>query len=110
MYFDADQVVSLTGFLHAPSIERYWRTNFRSMAQFHEDAANGTLPDYAFVEPRMMFDHNDMHPPVSRPKVVAEPDGATFDSAMSDVRAAEALLAEVYGAIRGVARRRGRTR
>ncbi len=100
VYFDADQVVSLTGFLHAPSIERYWKTNFRSMAQFHEDAANGTLPDYAFVEPRMMFDHNDMHPPVSRPKVVAEPDGATFDSAMSDVRAAEALLAEVYGAIR----------
>ncbi len=73
VYFDADQVVSLTGFLHAPSIERYWKTNFRSMAQFHEDAANGTLPDYAFVEPRMMFDHNDMHPPVSRPKVVAEP-------------------------------------
>lgn len=101
VYFDADQVVSLTGFLHAPSIERYWKSNFRSMEQFHADAAAGSLPDYAFVEPRMVFDHNDMHPPQNRPRVVGEPGDEPFDSAMSDVRAAEALLAEVYGAVRG---------
>lgn len=101
VYFDARQVVSLTGFLHAPSIERYWKSNFRSMEQFHQDAADGTLPDYAFVEPRMMFDHNDMHPPVSRPKVVEVAGEPPFDSAMSDVRAAEALLAEVYESVRG---------
>jgi phospholipase C len=101
VYFDAEQVVSLTGFLHAPSIERYWKSNFRSMEQFHEDAASGTLPDYAFVEPRMVFDHNDMHPPMSRPKLVDAPGEPPYDSAMSDVRAAEALLAEVYGAVRG---------
>ncbi|OIH95087.1 alkaline phosphatase family protein [Curtobacterium sp. MCBA15_001] len=100
VYYDADQVVSLTGFLHAPSIERYWKSNFRSMEQFHADAAAGTLPDYAFVEPRMVFDHNDMHPPQNRPKVVDDPGEEPFDSAMSDVRAAEALLAEVYGAVR----------
>lgn len=101
VYFDARQVVSLTGFLHAPSIEKYWKSNFRSMEQFHEDAANGTLPDYAFVEPRMMFDHNDMHPPVSRPAESTGSERAEVDSAMSDVRAAEVLLAEVYGAVRG---------
>ncbi|GAA1538591.1 phospholipase C [Microbacterium ginsengiterrae] len=101
VYYDADQVVSLTGMLHAPSIEKYWKTNFRSMEQFHDDAANGNLPDYAFIEPRMVFDHNDMHPPVSRPKVVHEADGSTYDSAVSDIRAAEALLAEVYTSIRG---------
>jgi phospholipase C len=107
VYFDAEQVVSLTGFLHAPSIERYWKTNFRSMEQFHADAANGDLPDYAFVEPRMVFDHNDMHPPQNRPKVVEVPGEEPFDSAMSDVRAAEALLAEVYGAVRGGRSTRG---
>ncbi|WP_439691588.1 alkaline phosphatase family protein [Curtobacterium sp. SP.BCo] len=101
VYFDVDQVVSLTGFLHAPSLERYWKSNFRSMEQFREDAANGTLPDYAFVEPRMVFDHNDMHPPMSRPTVVDVPGEEPYDSAMSDVRAAEALLAEVYAAVRG---------
>lgn len=101
VYYDADQVVSLTGMLHAPSIEKYWLTNFRSMEQFHEDARDGNLPDYAFIEPRMVFDHNDMHPPVSRPKVVHESDGVTYDSALSDIRAAEVLLAEVYTSVRG---------
>ena len=87
--------------LHAPSIEKYWKSNFRDMQQFHEDAANGNLPDYAFIEPRMVFDHNDMHPPVSRPKIVEVPGEPPFDSALSDVRAAEALLAEVYTSVRG---------
>ncbi|AYG03755.1 alkaline phosphatase family protein [Gryllotalpicola protaetiae] len=100
VYYDAEQVISLTGFLHAPSIERYWKTNFRSMEQFAEDAHTGNLPDYAFIEPRMVFDHNDMHPPENRPRVVDVAGQPPFDSAMSDVRAAEALLAEVYAAVR----------
>ncbi|WP_460802639.1 alkaline phosphatase family protein [Microbacterium sp. GXF6406] len=108
VYYDADQVVSLTGMLHAPSIEKYWKTNFRSMEQFHKDAADGNLPDYAFIEPRMVFDHNDMHPPVSKPEVVADPDGGEpFDSAMSDMRAAEALLAEVYTSVRSGTSKKG---
>lgn len=107
VYYDAEQVVSLTGMLHAPSIEKYWKTNFRGMEQFHEDAANGNLPEYAFIEPRMVFDHNDMHPPVSRPRVVREDGGDTFDSAMSDMRAAEALLAEVYTSVRGASSKKG---
>lgn len=100
VYYDAEQVVSLTGMLHAPSIEKYWLTNFRSMEQFHEDAANGTLPHYAFVEPRMIFDHNDMHPPVSRKATAGSGDDIQSHSAVSDMRAGEALLADVYSAIR----------
>ncbi|QCR44866.1 hypothetical protein C1N91_16315 [Curtobacterium sp. SGAir0471] len=107
VYFDARQVVSLTGFLHAPSIERYWKTNFRSMEQFHADAASGNLPDYAFIEPRMMFDHNDMHPPVGSPGDHSAPDAGAYESATSDVRAAEALLASVYDAVRGGRSERG---
>jgi phospholipase C len=98
VYYDAEQVVSLTGFLHAPSIEKYWKTNFRSMEQFKEDCRTGNLPDYAFIEPRMIFDHNDMHPPENRPDAAHQ---QAFDKAASDVRAAEALLAEVYSAVRG---------
>ena len=33
------------------------------MYQFAADTANGDLPAYAFIEPRMVFNHNDMHPP-----------------------------------------------
>lgn len=101
VYYDAQQVVSLTGLLSAPSIEKYWKTNFRSMEQFHEDAANGNLPDYAFVEPRMVFDHNDMHPPVAKAgSKTAEEEVPEHVSAFSDMRAGEQLLGEVYAAVR----------
>ena len=101
VYYDAQQVVSLTGLLSAPSLQKYWKSNFRSMEQFHEDAAKGKLPDYAFVEPRMVFDHNDMHPPVVRPeKDKVEPDTPEMESAFSDMRAGEQLLGEVYTSIK----------
>ncbi|MET0725255.1 MAG: alkaline phosphatase family protein [Leifsonia sp.] len=104
VYFDEEQVVSLTGLLSAPSIERYWKTNFRGMRQFHKDAADGNLPDYAFIEPRMVFDHNDMHPPVSKPRRADEdPKLPDYEAALSDLRAGEALLAEVYGSIKDAA-------
>ncbi|WP_419818570.1 alkaline phosphatase family protein [Glaciibacter flavus] len=104
VYYDADQVVSLTGFLSAPSIEKYWKSNFRSMEQFHKDVADGNLPEYSFVEPRMVFDHNDMHPPVSKP-LGAHAAGKdqpmpSYEVALSDLRAGESLLAEVYTSIK----------
>ena len=105
VYYDATQLVSLTGMLHAPVLERYWKTNFRVMEQFYEDAADGTLPDYAFIEPRMVFNHNDMHPPwgATRDGELELPDGSRIrlaNSADSDVRAGDKLAQDVYDAIR----------
>jgi phospholipase C len=100
VYYDDDQLISLTGLLHAPHLEKYWKSNFRGISQFYKDAADGTLPAYSFIEPRMIFDHNDMHPPVGRLEestVDAEP---VYNSALSDVRAGEALLAQIYSAIK----------
>jgi len=101
VYYDEDQLVSLTGILHAPVIERYWKSNFRGMKQFHLDAANGNLPDYAFIEPRMIFNHNDMHPPFGHLKSGKVDGEEVYNSAFSDVRAGEALLAEVYNSVKG---------
>jgi phospholipase C len=101
IYFDEQQLVSLTGVMHAPALEKYWRTDrFAYMDRFFSDAAAGTLPAYAFIEPRMVYNHNDFHPPfgvVRDTEVDGEP---VFDSAVSDVRAGEALVASVYDAIR----------
>jgi phospholipase C len=103
VYYDAAQLVSMTGVLHAPALEPYWKTNFRVMEQFYDDVENGNLPDYAFIEPRMVYNHNDMHPPVG---VLRESDdgaddgGLVIDGAVSDARAADALLHAVYSAIR----------
>ena len=63
------------------------------METFYADVANGTLPAYAFVEPRMFWFHNDYHPPA--PLVDGTGIGAT-----SDVRNGELLLHEIYSAVR----------
>ncbi len=101
VYYDAQQLVSFTGMLHAAVLEPYWKSNFRTMEQFHDDAANGNLPAYAFIEPRMIFNHNDMHPPFGTLRE-GEYEGQTvYNSALSDVRAGEALLHTVYSSIKG---------
>jgi phospholipase C len=103
VYYDDDQLISLTGLLHAPHIEKYWQSNFRGISQFYKDVEDGTLPAYSFIEPRMIFDHNDMHPPVGALKETTVDGTPVYDSALSDVRAGEALLAKLYTAIKNSA-------
>ncbi len=100
VYFDESQVISLTGFINAPALEPYWKTRFRTMAEFHADAAKGELPAYAFIEPRLIFDHNDMHPPVASFEFTEADGRKDLVGAVSDVRAGETLLHEVYTSIR----------
>ncbi|MDO7882396.1 alkaline phosphatase family protein [Salinibacterium soli] len=100
VYYDISQMVSFTGMLHAAVLEPYWKTNFRSMDQFYEDVKNGALPAYSFVEPRMVFNHNDMHPPFGTLKENEYEGQEFYDSALSDVRAGETLLHDVYSALR----------
>jgi phospholipase C len=60
------------------------KNNFSSFAQFKIDAQRGTLPNYAFIEPRylpVLAKANDQHPP-------------------HDVLAGEHFIAEVYNAVR----------
>lgn len=101
IYFDEMQLVSLTGIMHAPALQEYWRTGrFGHMSEFYEDAEAGRLPAYAFIEPRMVYNHNDFHPPFGVFRE-SEVDGQlVLDSAVSDVRAGEKLVADVYNAIK----------
>lgn len=94
IYFDDSQLVSLTGLIHAIPLLPYFKTNFGTMQDFYSDVANGTLPDYAFIEPRMLWNHNDFHPP--GPLVV---DGLKIPDP-SDVRCGDLLLHDIYSAIR----------
>lgn len=105
VYYDPTQLVSLTGMLHASVLERYWKTHFRDMDQFYADVRNGTLPAYSFVEPRMVFNHNDMHPPWGelRDSTLTLDDGEKLEidsSTYSDVRAGDKLIQDIYDAVR----------
>ena len=113
VYYDQSQLTSGTGMLHAPVLQPYWKTHFRDMTQFKRDAEEGTLPAYSFVEPRMVFNHSDMHPPwgdrVHETDLQLE-DGTivpVYSSALSDVRAGDEFLGELYDTIRTAKSRRG---
>ncbi|MEV4776561.1 alkaline phosphatase family protein [Microbacterium sp. LWH12-1.2] len=101
IYFDELQMVSFTGVLHAPVLEKFWKTeHFGTMDDFYADAEHGELPAYAFIEPRMVYNHNDFHPPFG---ALHESDvfgSDVINSAHSDVRAGDELIHDIYTAIR----------
>ena len=96
VYYDETQLISLTALIHFPKLLPYWLSHFATMDTFYADVANGMLPAYAFVEPRMFYCHNDYHPPA--PLFSGLPLGAT-----SDARAGEFLLHQIYSAVRASA-------
>jgi phospholipase C len=86
IYYNETDVVSLTRLLHYPTLSKYpfAAPYFKTMQDFHADTAAGTLPDYAFIEPRLFFDDNSYHP---------------LDGAIAAKRG-EILLNDVYQSIR----------
>lgn len=94
VYCDAPSPMSFTGIIHASRLHNRFATNFSTVADFLEDARAGRLPTYSFIEPNMWHGHNDMHPPIS-----ALLHGLPFDEP-SSLLGGEALLAQVYDAVR----------
>ena len=65
VYCEVPSAASMTAIIHASRLRNRFATNFRTVADFLEDAKRGTLPTYSFIEPDMWVGHNDMHPPIS---------------------------------------------
>jgi phospholipase C len=94
VYIDAPSPASFTGIIHASRLRSRFATNFSTVDDFLEDARRGRLPTYSFIEPNMWHGHNDMHPPIS-----ALLHGLPID-APSSLLGGEALLAQIYNAVR----------
>jgi phospholipase C len=101
VYCDPTSHLSLTGIIHARRLAPYFATRFLTTDQFVQDAADGNLPAYSFIEPNLLFGHNDMHPGFD----ALFPD-APLDPP-SSLLGGEALLARVYDAIRSSASESG---
>ncbi len=97
VYCDPPSHISLTGIIHAARLLDRFRTNFFTTDQFVEDAATGQLPAYSFIEPNLLYGHNDMHPAFG-----ALYPGVDFDPP-SSLLGGEALLARIYDAVRSSA-------
>jgi phospholipase C len=95
VYYDPAQFVSATALIHASRLAPYFSTHFAGTGDFLEDAKNGTLPNYAFIEPNMFHPHTDMHP-----HSVARLADDLRIPPPDTLLGGEQLLAEVYGAVR----------
>jgi len=91
--------ISFTGLIHYQRLQDRLATHFVPFAQFEADAANGDLPDLAFIEPSMAIGHNDYHPALGRSmghgvELPADPP--------SSILGGEALLSRIYHAYRSM--------
>jgi phospholipase C len=101
VYCDPPSHMSLTGVIHAPRLWPHFAKNFVTTDQFLQDAANGSLPTYSFIEPNLLYGHNDMHPAFDAlfPDTPIDPP--------SSLLGGEALLAKIYNAIRSSSSEQG---
>jgi phospholipase C len=97
IYYDKGELFSYTRLIHHARLKHYSHARFEGLHGFFKDVETGNLPSYAFVEPRILFKHNDMHPPPHIP----------FHTLHSSVLAGELFIHQVYDAIRRSASRYG---
>jgi phospholipase C len=64
VYYDLADVLPATWLLF-PRLRPFLLSHFSGMDTFLRDAAAGTLPSFALIEPRFFLDPNDQHPPAS---------------------------------------------
>ncbi len=95
VYIDPLQMVPATGLIHAARLAPYFPTHFFTIYDFYEDAREGNLPVYSFIEPNMLHPHADMHPPG-----VARLRRELHIPPSDSLGRGERLLARVYDAVR----------
>jgi len=89
--------ISFTGLIHKERLQERFATNFVPFSEFERDAAEGTLPDFALIEPNLLAGHGDYHPAFGRALL---PGTDVPLDPPSSILAGEAFLARIYGAIR----------
>jgi phospholipase C len=100
VYIAEPQQFSGTALIHFQRLKDHLATNFVPFSQFETDAANGTLPDFSFIEPCLTIGHNDYHPAAGR----AMGHGVSIPGLdpPSSVLGGEEFLTRVYTAYRGM--------
>ena len=95
VYVDPGMRLSITGLIHASQLWEHFATHFSGLDDFFDDASRGRLPAYSFIEPCLIRDHNDYHPPVS--SWLMDDDSP---NPPSPILGGEDLLARIYSAVR----------
>jgi phospholipase C len=90
--------LSFHGIIHYSRLKDRLATNVVPFAEFEQDAAAGTLPDFSLIEPNFISGHGDYHPAFGRSFGLAV-DVTTLDPP-SSMLAGEAFLERIFNAYR----------
>src|SRR5262245_25421567 len=98
VYVMEPMCLSFTGLIHFPRLKDRLATHFVPFAEFEQDAAAGTLPDFSLIEPNMLVGHGDYHPAMGRSfsdqvALAVDPPSSTLGG--------EAFLERIFSAYRG---------
>ena len=96
-----DSPLSVTGAIHHPRLADRFADNFVPYDQFEIDVRDGTLPDFAVIEPNLLAGHGDYHPPMG--EAMAGGIELPVDW-VKPIDAGERFLATVYNAVKGAPR------
>ena len=96
--------MSFTGVMHYSRLKDRLATHFVPFAEFERDAADGTLPDFSFIEPNFIAGHGDYHPAFGR---ALGPDVEVGLDPPSSMLVGEAFLERVFNAYRSAASESG---
>jgi phospholipase C len=105
IYVQEPMPFSFHGVIHYSRLKDRLATHVVRFEEFERDAAAGTLPDFAFIEPNMMGGHGDYHPALGRAMGPAV--DLTSIDAPSSILAGEAFLERVFNAYRSATSRTG---
>lgn len=94
IYFDHRDVFPMSLLIHFTELRHLASTHICSFDHFEDDCLKGKLPQYTFIEPRMIFAHNDEHPPAP---LVGNDRWSVFPSS---VIPGEILINKVYNIIK----------
>jgi phospholipase C len=100
VYVAEPQRLSCTAITHFQRLKDRLSTHFVPFAEFESDAADGNLPDFAFIEPSLVLGHADYHPAAGRAAGhgIAVP---SFDPP-SSILGGEAYLSRIYNIYKGM--------
>lgn len=91
--------LSFTGLISMPVLKKYFATHIVPFSEYEKDCANGTLPNFAFIEPNLVAGHNDYHPAAGM--AIIQGVNLPLDEP-SSVLGGEEYLSRIYKAYKGM--------
>jgi len=99
IYVGQPDPLSFTGLVSMPVLRKYFATHIVPFSEYEKDCANGTLPNFAFIEPPLVNGHADYHP--SAGMAIMAGQNLALDPP-SSVLSGEVFLSRIYNAYKAM--------